>query len=690
MGNIDGPIAISEPALEFEDLARLRDQSRVISEQANVALSNFRDRTSGGYFHLINEDTKEEPNKPDDPSRASSATVVSFLVRSGRWTAPDNRGTPRAAAQRLINRFVQPGDWLSAELPPDNAFTIGFLLELIATLVDAGGRLSRDQKAICRTKLNKLVGALSSKRGGLGRVSIRDEVANSYLTDLATRVLEDWSARKLVGEGSLIADDLRAAIRDAAINSVNGQMAFLTAERPGGELLRADVFELGYASLVAAHFAGDRLTPEHRSLLREALGAFFSAQRSDGSWPRSNRLFTYPRYGDAYCFDFEFLARLLRAFSGVGPDANQKSLLPYLSQFQAAVTRLIREAKALPDGAFGWSSGHHRAFVFPESWSTACCFDVCDQVDRVVTDAITATIQEYLGSPRYGPEPIANAIPFNKLLDSRIHIDPSADPTLRAILLDRLLKPVTRQKQKLAQGKQLEAGTAMSAIFYGPPGTSKTTYAERIGSYLGWPLLTVDPSHLLRSGFDNIHLEISRLFKMLEKAERVVVFFDEIDGLVRDRSAVSVGEVSRFLTTSMLPRILNLRASRRLIFLVATNHIETFDPAIARPGRFDLVLPVLPPSVEQKFAEWPAIEKVMSAFGLATSVPHREQLERLTFDETAAVEPILVASSDPAAFSNALQAAWTNGVLRQPVTRGEEETWEELMRSQETRIRFRS
>jgi SpoVK/Ycf46/Vps4 family AAA+-type ATPase len=36
------------------------------------------------------------------------------------------------------------------------------------------------------------------------------------------------------------------------------------------------------------------------------------------------------------------------------------------------------------------------------------------------------------------------------------------------------------------------------------------------------------------------------------------------------------------------------------MFFVATNHLETVDPAAQRPGRFDLRLQIMPPSFEEK------------------------------------------------------------------------------------------
>lgn len=697
MGNIDGPIAKAHPGIGFAELARIRDQTREIGEGALLALMNYRDAVSGGYFHLDDSDVKaDKPNVPGKPSWASSATAVTYLVRSGQWPPGEvATGQPpltsAVAAQKLIDEFVVAGVWKSAELPEDNPFTLGFALELVDILLDAGGELRPEHRQRCSEKLGKLADALRSSGDGdvMGRVSCGGEVPNSYLTDLATRVLRSWTRRPEFASAASLETLLSDAIRLQAKSSINEQMALLRAERAGSDPLRADFFELGYAVIVFAEFAETGMTPEERTLAREALAAFFAAQRPDGSWPRSRRLFTYPRYGDAYCHDFEFLGRLLRAFTSA---KNLKSLYPYLGPLGTAVGRLVEQAKSLPNGGFGWASGHHGSFVYPESWSTAACFDVCGQIDRLVTDAITVTVETHLGIQRSGLDAIPRPEHFDaELLDSNIRTSPSGDPTLKEILAAHLLGPIMKERPLVEQGKRFDKGTLLSVILHGPPGTSKTTYARSIGEYIGWPLLTIDPSHLLRSGFDSIHLEIGRLFEMLEKAERVVVFFDEIDELVRDRSAASVSALSRFLTTSMLPRILKLRESRRVVFIVATNHIDTFDPAIARPGRFDLVLPVLPPTSEAKLTHkegWPAVAATMTKFGIRTSPAYLKKLEALTYDELKQVSDKLAKSTSMTAFTKVLREAWKAGVLEADVTPRKAGTWAMLMGEQEFRTRY--
>jgi SpoVK/Ycf46/Vps4 family AAA+-type ATPase len=93
-----------------------------------------------------------------------------------------------------------------------------------------------------------------------------------------------------------------------------------------------------------------------------------------------------------------------------------------------------------------------------------------------------------------------------------------------------------------------------------------TELAKKVAEFLGWPLLLVDPSLLLRKGMEGMQGEANTIFRMLEEAERVVVLFDEFDELVRERGSSDSEPFSRLLTTAMLPKLASIhkRAIARL------------------------------------------------------------------------------------------------------------------------------
>jgi SpoVK/Ycf46/Vps4 family AAA+-type ATPase len=92
------------------------------------------------------------------------------------------------------------------------------------------------------------------------------------------------------------------------------------------------------------------------------------------------------------------------------------------------------------------------------------------------------------------------------------------------------------------------------------------------------------------------------------------VLFDELEELVQERESAPEREV-RLLTTSMLPRIHELRDSKRIIFIFATNRLRTFDAAAIRLGRFDAILGIPPLSDQERKDEFEKLVRQRLAKG---------------------------------------------------------------------------
>lgn len=101
----------------------------------------------------------------------------------------------------------------------------------------------------------------------------------------------------------------------------------------------------------------------------------------------------------------------------------------------------------------------------------------------------------------------------------------------------------------------------------------------------------------------------------------------------------------RFLTTSFLPSLQDLRDRATCIYIVATNNFEDLDPAARAPRRFDFQLGVLPPAFDEKMRliESEFSGKVPPAVARAID-ERREQIAWATVSEMAAVTKRLAAS----------------------------------------------
>jgi hypothetical protein len=668
------PLRLRPHGLGFDELKELREYLESLLGSAQRSLQHFQEDEYKGFLHQ--DDGR--PRSPDDPfSKASTATCVAFLRAAGTLEDLVPTATHIALRERMIDGDEE-GEWKSADLRKDNPFTVSFLLEAIWVLGKLDG-IDPNRSAVVQDKLN----GLEKELGASGGLAIEEYDPTAFLTYKALRVLKLWRRPKI---GAL------REIRAWTWDHLARESMLIASGSPD-----ADVFELAYSVLTAsAALELHEMTPRERWMMRYALDQFFDHQLDDGTWPRSRPLFLYPNLGYAYCFDYELLVSMLadRQVAGM--------IFGRITELRKAAKALddrrfpLRPAAAGEDGpVYGWSSGHHGRKRQAESWATASVFHFCLELDQLVSEAIRRDVFDYVGVPYDPPRPTPGAPELPKdFLDSTVKRG-EARRSLKQVLADHFLGPLVQARDRVREGRKFPDDVSVSAILYGPPGTSKTELAKAIAKALGWPLLSLDPSHLTRHGLDDVHSEADTLFGRLQFCDQIVVLLDEFDELVRERE--EAGELhSRFLTTAMLPKLTALSERRRLVYLVATNHLEQFDAAIRRPGRFDVILPLMPPTLDAKLQEWPVLT---DALGLlrgeedTIDLPAAESiLTDLTYLEAKELAKRLATADTAKAVSDTISRAGDGSTVRQPLTESEPEAgwdWGVRMTQLESRIRIK-
>ena len=164
------------------------------------------------------------------------------------------------------------------------------------------------------------------------------------------------------------------------------------------------------------------------------------------------------------------------------------------------------------------------------------------------------------------------------LIDQRI-VAPLSDPALAA---------------------QIGLRPPATALMFGPPGTGKTTFARALAGRLGWPFVELLPSKL-SSGEGTLANELREAFIELGRLDHVVIFIDEFDEIApaRESRPASAGVVNELLKS-----IPEFRRRPGKLLICATNFVETIDPAVMRPGRFDLLIGIGPPDLTALTALW--------------------------------------------------------------------------------------
>lgn len=137
--------------------------------------------------------------------------------------------------------------------------------------------------------------------------------------------------------------------------------------------------------------------------------------------------------------------------------------------------------------------------------------------------------------------------------------------------------------------RDLGARPPRGALLVGPPGTGKTLLARAVAGEAGVPFYAAAGSDFVELYVGVGARRVRDVFERAKKAERAIVFIDEIDAVGRRRSphVSSGGDQEMENTLVALLNELDGFAATNVLVLAATNRPDVLDPALTRPGRLD-------------------------------------------------------------------------------------------------------
>jgi len=139
-------------------------------------------------------------------------------------------------------------------------------------------------------------------------------------------------------------------------------------------------------------------------------------------------------------------------------------------------------------------------------------------------------------------------------------------------------------------------------IFYGPPGTGKTLLAKAVANETSATFLRVVGSELIQKYLGDGPKLVRELFRVADENAPSIVFIDEIDAVGTKRYESQSGgerEIQRTML-ELLNQLDGFDARGEVKVIMATNRIETLDPALIRPGRIDRKIEFPLPDVKTK------------------------------------------------------------------------------------------
>ena len=126
-------------------------------------------------------------------------------------------------------------------------------------------------------------------------------------------------------------------------------------------------------------------------------------------------------------------------------------------------------------------------------------------------------------------------------------------------------------------------------ILYGEPGTGKTLLAKAVANQTSATFLRVVGSELIQKYLGDGPKLVRELFRVADDLSPTIVFIDEIDAVGSKRYDSSSGgtrEIQRTML-ELLNQLDGFDERGDVKVIMATNRIESLDPALIRPGRID-------------------------------------------------------------------------------------------------------
>ncbi len=150
--------------------------------------------------------------------------------------------------------------------------------------------------------------------------------------------------------------------------------------------------------------------------------------------------------------------------------------------------------------------------------------------------------------------------------------------------------------------KRVEGLIPRGMIFWGPPGTGKTLFAKAMATSLGAAVTIVSGPELKSKWVGESEENLRQVFTRARQAAPSIIVFDELDSFATARGTYQGSGVEHSMVNQLLTEMDGFRKDELVFVVGTTNFVESLDPALLRPGRFEFHLQVPYPNAEDRRA----------------------------------------------------------------------------------------
>ncbi|WP_144282430.1 AAA family ATPase [Chryseobacterium echinoideorum] len=162
--------------------------------------------------------------------------------------------------------------------------------------------------------------------------------------------------------------------------------------------------------------------------------------------------------------------------------------------------------------------------------------------------------------------------------------------------ISAVLEPFLNPQQTKDWGINKPAGI----ILYGPPGSGKIFWANKIAEIINYQFKEVKKYYLGTSFVNGNQTNFNDFLLTMMKDDRVLLFLEDFDEIMMQRKAENDIAYANLETQEMVLHHISKFESENLLMVGSANSVAEIDEEILAPGRFDVMIPVFPPNAAER------------------------------------------------------------------------------------------
>jgi len=192
-------------------------------------------------------------------------------------------------------------------------------------------------------------------------------------------------------------------------------------------------------------------------------------------------------------------------------------------------------------------------------------------------------------------------------------------------------------------------GAPNGLLLYGLPGCGKSLVGRVLAGEADLACRIIAPSDLTSMWLGEGVLKIRELFDWALKQAPCLLVIDEVDAIAPQRNERNMHSDTKREVNELLAQLDRI-ADKRVAVVATTNYMNGIDAAIRRSGRFDVKIPVFPPTPEDR-------REIFAYYLSAARLPGVEGLNTIDMPELAHKTPLFTPADIKAVVETALRRA---------------------------------